>query len=1259
MVQGHRSPYRSDRAKRNVVGSAGGTAERSEGFSHPGKVAENEEESGIAGFGNTTSGTQTDSSTMAGQAPAKEDLRVVADLVAKSVLVEVREDPAGQQATATAANAPEAAPLTHPDSPQVPLRDDESPIWIKAVELFEKEKLEEYGLIVGQIAKIQELKDGGTWGTWLDAPGLGLAAKETKCKWLRTCKAYMPSLGTVKGIAQSLSDLDPHKVAPLVTTGVFLLVELCFGIWDPEARDKVMGFLLKTNIFISKSASREGELKRMKMNSMQEVKQKVGLIEERLCKLYLDSLALISEIHKDGRTRYSRSKASLISGPSEWGRAYEQIQDGDSELGELKSQVELILKAIETNSETLDWIWSRQEDPEPLHQTVNERTGVQNTSSMVGNWFLETSAFTSWVAGIRENTAENLVFWVKGSTMQLYQSAKSNPEAQVTMKKAWEPLLKELIASSSTAIVLVLDALDECKLLDDYMTLLEFLSNLPRGPNGPYLLLSSQPHVPVRSYFGGSVQTFDVVQPEPRNDMKNFIDDQIASKSKQVRWEKSVFFKDAALLDELKAALLESAGGMLRWVEIWLGVFFPRNSNAVKREVNAKTLLNKLKKLESLRDLPHDKIDESRHDRDKMAIRDAYEKLWYVNGDYGQDKDLQVRLFQIMTAAFENLTPQAVHEAVCFNPSKPEHYEELEHDHIERLYSSFLKVNEEGRLEYEHLSAKKFVDKIRDAGKATFSIKESHRTMADVAMCALERPDHPIWINAGIDLVGWGASAAASVRSSYLTTKPWHGPIEFKLRPPNLLRFGAYLFRFWLRHCQTLHGENSFIQRMGKFFQSAHPGFEGWVICQAERYGSGSRGIDAIYHNTITYMEGQENEALKPNPFLSMVSFGFSPVSHNTDQPALLSGFEDATVRNLSYKTALHVACEASNITMVKDLLELECCRQGSCPSLLTTEDNCGRIPLHLARDDEVVKILLEYEIRGSPISSTTRDPRRSQKLHWVDKGGEILMRNKIWVGCSDSLVKWILQEYIVEPWTLYYLYRTAVNLGNLKTFKYLVERGADPDVKVGDGHTPALSIAMSTDNLPLATLLLDHGATFDNSEVLGETLNRAVKSGNPEMLHLLVNKGAIIDIKGLHGTTALYETVRRQRLDIVEYLLSQRADACAPQGQFAHTILQVTAATGSTKTMGLLLDYGADINAAGRPEDHETPSLKRILAEHPKFGTLPFLETPLKVAVKAQREDMVEFLRENQPKLGHSASRVSSPSFRPSFVVTQLFYSA
>lgn len=95
---------------------------------------------------------------------------------------------------------------------------------------------------------------------------------------------------------------------------------------------------------------------------------------------------------------------------------YQEIQNRDSALGELKSQIDSILKSSETNMAILDWIGDRKEDPEPLHETIRERTGVSVTSSTGGNWFLETSEFTSWVDGIRQNTTGKRVFWLKGSS---------------------------------------------------------------------------------------------------------------------------------------------------------------------------------------------------------------------------------------------------------------------------------------------------------------------------------------------------------------------------------------------------------------------------------------------------------------------------------------------------------------------------------------------------------------------------------------------------------------------------------------------------------------------------------------------------------------------------------------------------------------------------------------------------------------------------------------------------------------------------
>lgn len=650
-----------------------------------------------------------------------------------------------------------------------------------------------------------------------------------------------------------------------------------------------------------------------------------------------------------------------------------------------------------------------------------------------------------------------------------------------------------------------------------------------------------------------------------------------------------------------------------RWVEIWLGVFFPRNNDAVRRENSAKELLNSLKDFKTLAILPCDQSDDSRDDKLKMALKDAYEKLWGINGDGGRDNDLQIRLFQIITASFQSLTPSTLLEAICFDPENPENYEKLEHDHVERLYSSFLKVNNQGYLEYEHLSAKKFVEEIRDSDKAVFSSAESHRTMAGIGICALQRPSHPIWSNAEIDLVGRGA-------------RPWESPRRTQSTGiKKKASFGQYLDTFWIEHCQRLHQEEQINQRMGNVFRGAHPAVEGWIIYQAEM----SPFWDARYRNTLISLVGQDGKAVRPSPFLCMVSFGFSPISRHTGMPSFLPGFDDAAIRNLDQKTPLHVACQASNAAIVEDLLELEFARRGSSLALLTMEDNCGRIPLHFARNDKVVEILLQGEMKDSLDLPTACGPRTSRLLHWENEEGTIPIQSGICQNCSEDLIMRILDTYAVQPQALEYIYRDALKKGKMKTAKHLLQTGADPNIKVDvlDRQISALLTAARFGHTPLATLLLDHNAWFHSIQEVGEALNDAAQDNKLKMLELLLSRGAPVDARGSNGWTALSSAVNTERVEFVKFLLSQGADVGATHWPRLKP-LHFAVFTGNIEIAELLLNHGADINGAdisgadinGADELQDHPTLTGTLNCH----TSP---TPLEAAALRGHREMAKFL--------------------------------
>lgn len=105
--------------------------------------------------------------------------------------------------------------------------------------------------------------------------------------------------------------------------------------------------------------------------------------------------------------------ASLTAQGELWDQEYQNIESQNSACGELKNQADAQIKRFEAVDEILDWI-RPDNDPEPLHRTLKERTGVTTTAA--GNWFLEAPKFGSWIDQIRQGEKARTVFWLRGSS---------------------------------------------------------------------------------------------------------------------------------------------------------------------------------------------------------------------------------------------------------------------------------------------------------------------------------------------------------------------------------------------------------------------------------------------------------------------------------------------------------------------------------------------------------------------------------------------------------------------------------------------------------------------------------------------------------------------------------------------------------------------------------------------------------------------------------------------------------------------------
>jgi ankyrin repeat protein len=187
-----------------------------------------------------------------------------------------------------------------------------------------------------------------------------------------------------------------------------------------------------------------------------------------------------------------------------------------------------------------------------------------------------------------------------------------------------------------------------------------------------------------------------------------------------------------------------------------------------------------------------------------------------------------------------------------------------------------------------------------------------------------------------------------------------------------------------------------------------------------------------------------------------------------------------------------------------------------------------------------------------------------------------------------------------------------AAVLEDLTLFNWMLEKGADLEVKDKYGRTPLIYCAQSSkpENM---TFLLDAGADITASDdegttALGSAVHKsheagvrlllergsdiitrhlsgtsiiqvAAETGNLNITQMLLEKGADIKVPDKNKVTALHNAVVGENIDIVRLFLEKEAvvDAKDAAGQ---TSLLIAACTQQEAVVRLLVDYGANVNA-------------------------------------------------------------------------------
>ncbi|MFJ1267836.1 ankyrin repeat domain-containing protein [Legionella lytica] len=217
-----------------------------------------------------------------------------------------------------------------------------------------------------------------------------------------------------------------------------------------------------------------------------------------------------------------------------------------------------------------------------------------------------------------------------------------------------------------------------------------------------------------------------------------------------------------------------------------------------------------------------------------------------------------------------------------------------------------------------------------------------------------------------------------------------------------------------------------------------------------------------------------------------------------------------------------------------------------------------------------------------------------------------------------------------------------ATERGHLNVVNVFLENGADVNKARVDGATPLIAALVLSMDPKVIYALLNNGADVNKSMNHELTpLCIAVEKGNPEVVRLLLLKGASLRNK---GRALLCRAAELGHLDVVKIFLAAGADVHETISAGA-TPLYFAALVNKTEIIKTLLGSGANINRL-IGEEKETPlhiaaykghrEAVEILLQHKPYINQKNLngETPLFLAARAGHTEVVNVLIESDAEI-------------------------
>ncbi len=309
---------------------------------------------------------------------------------------------------------------------------------------------------------------------------------------------------------------------------------------------------------------------------------------------------------------------------------------------------------------------------------------------------------------------------------------------------------------------------------------------------------------------------------------------------------------------------------------------------------------------------------------------------------------------------------------------------------------------------------------------------------------------------------------------------------------------------------------------------------------------------------------------------------------------AKLQSFINARANNINAAdqnavTLLHYAAESGHVEAVRFLLANGAKSWGikNDVKIGTVDAIQGYTPLHLAAKNghrDIVQYLL-----NAGFDATARTRWRS--IFRGDTPAEVAKTDEI-----EALIESSSRSNV----------NTILNRIRGKQFDdalALIQNGVNLTARIGSNYSTILHVAVADSETPEAVIkaLADSRVLLNMQDRTKNTpLHIAVETFSPEILQYLIQRGANVDVKNIHGETPLLKLLRSDRFSAqnVDCLLLNGADpkVADPRGE---TALHYAVFRDHTEVIDSLIKHGADVNA--KKDSKYTPLHNAVFQKNPK----------------------------------------------------------